>query len=191
MDNKKNLQANSGFIPTPQRRLVWGFTLIELLVVISVIGLLASVVIISLNSSRIKTRDTVRKQTLKQLQKALELYFDANGNYPIVSPYYSSEPGDVWPNGSGGNGDWIPGLSPNYVSKLPRDPLGGASTNPVCTPGGYKRAYYYRSLDGKEYKLYSHCGPEGSVNSDDPFYDPSRPTWAWMVCSGEPACSTW
>ncbi|KKW10791.1 MAG: hypothetical protein UY50_C0026G0018 [Parcubacteria group bacterium GW2011_GWA2_49_9] len=59
-----------------------GFTLIELLVVIAIIGILSSVVLASLNSARTKTRDTKRVADIKQLQIALELYYDANSEYP-------------------------------------------------------------------------------------------------------------
>lgn len=61
-----------------------GFTLIELLVVIAVIGLLASVVLVALNATRIKARDTKRKADIKQLQTALEFYYDDNNEYPAV-----------------------------------------------------------------------------------------------------------
>ena len=55
-----------------------GFTLIELLVVIAIIGILSSVVLASLNSARQKGRDAKRISDVKQLQLALELYYDAN-----------------------------------------------------------------------------------------------------------------
>ena len=60
-----------------------GFTLIELLVVIAIIGVLASIVLASLNSARKKSRDARRITDIKQIQLALELYFDSQGStYP-------------------------------------------------------------------------------------------------------------
>ncbi len=59
-----------------------GFTLIELLVVIAIIGLLASVVLVSLNSSRAKARDTKAISDFKQITTALGLYYDKYGKYP-------------------------------------------------------------------------------------------------------------
>src|SRR6185436_8533900 len=63
-----------------------GFTLIELLVVIAIIGILSSVVLASLNSARKKGRDARRIADIKQLQLALELYYDAHPTvgYPAV-----------------------------------------------------------------------------------------------------------
>lgn len=67
------------------RNLKVGFTLIELLVVIAIIGVLASIVLASLNTARRKSRDARRISDIKQIQLALELYFDSKNpvTYPV------------------------------------------------------------------------------------------------------------
>ncbi len=63
-----------------------GFTLIELLVVISIIGLLSTLSVVSLNSAREKARDAKRVADVRQVQTALELYFNDAQGYPIEDP---------------------------------------------------------------------------------------------------------
>lgn len=85
-----------------------GFTLIELLVVIAIIGLLSSVVLLSLNSAREKARNARRVADARQIVGALELYYDAQTSpqYPptagitnSLSPYLATWP--VYPNPAG------------------------------------------------------------------------------------------
>jgi len=76
-----------------------GFTLIELLVVIAIIGLLATIVMVSLNTARQKARDARRISDIRQLQVALQLYYDSYGHYPsdfadLMSVYISAGPLD-------------------------------------------------------------------------------------------------
>ena len=58
-----------------------GFTLIELLVVIAIIGILATIVVVSVNKARTKAKDTAIKGALEQLRLAAEMYYDENGSY--------------------------------------------------------------------------------------------------------------
>ena len=57
-----------------------GFTLIELLVVVAIIGILASVVLASLNSARNKGKDAAIFAQLANMRGQAELYYATNGN---------------------------------------------------------------------------------------------------------------
>ena len=88
-----------------------GFTLIELLVVVTIIGILATIVLVSLNDARMKARDVRRLADLRQVALALELYYDDN-------------PGTGYPGTSGSN-QWSAmetALETDYIASVPGDP---------------------------------------------------------------------
>ncbi|NOY35889.1 MAG: type II secretion system protein [bacterium] len=101
---------------------IGGFTLIELLVVIAIIGILSSIVLASLNSARKKGKDARRVADIKQIQLALEMYYDDNnGSYPttldalVSGGQIASLP--VPPNGTGQTDytyAYYPATSPTY-----------------------------------------------------------------------------
>lgn len=78
-----------------KKRQTRGFTLIELLVVIAIIGTLVSVVLPNLLQSKAKSRDAKRASELKDLEQAVELYFQDNFKFPDylsdLAPYYSNQ----------------------------------------------------------------------------------------------------
>ncbi len=79
-----------------------GFTLIELLVVIAIIGLLSGIVLASLSSARIKARDIKRVSDLKNIQLALELYYDEYGTYKVTGGGWAGG-GQGWFSYEGGS----------------------------------------------------------------------------------------
>ncbi len=90
-----------------------GFTLIELLVVISIIGILASLTLVSYSGAQKQTRDTQRRSDLNQYRNALENYAGANnGVYP-----QQTTAGPI-------SETCITQLQPNFISNCPSDPIG-------------------------------------------------------------------
>jgi prepilin-type N-terminal cleavage/methylation domain-containing protein len=146
-----------------------GFTLIELLVVISIIGLMSSLAVVSLNSARIKARDALRKADMAQMRTALSLYYMDNNSYPICGtitpnpPDYGAtvgETGDI-ANPSASAGSWCyihilkdeltKGSRP-ILPEMPVDPRN--RNNSSAPPPAGDDTYIYRYVsDGSQYAL--------------------------------------
>jgi len=122
--SKKRVKCNEIVNKEERARSTQGFTLIELVTIIAIIGILATVLTIIINpATQIqKAHDAQRKSDLKQVQQALELYYQDNGQYPandssghIVDPNQATT---YPPNGSIPWGQsWKP-----YMAQLPSDP---------------------------------------------------------------------
>lgn|SRR3989344_1960295 len=102
-----------------------GFTLVELLVVIAIIGLLATVVIISVGSARGKARDGRRISDMKALQGAMELYKDGNSGNAVAAQ-----------NGLSA------ALTPTYLGAIPSDPKTNAAY--TYSNAGSDDTYYFQ-----------------------------------------------
>jgi type II secretion system protein G len=131
-----------------------GFTLIELLTVIAIIGILASVVLVSLSSSRAKSRDDRRKSDLAVIQQAIEMYysdhhsFPSNTSTPAVSSATDGNPIDVASLKTALSG---------YLPTMPSDPSGNVP---------YEYVYVLDSNSLQHYMVISTLEVQNTNNSD-------------------------
>lgn len=106
-----------------------GFTLIELLVVIAIIGLLSTIIMVSLNQARAKAKDVRRKSDIRQIMMAWAAYYNDNNQYP--SSGGATFPNGGWSNSSDSSWDTLQTAVASYIT-LPKDPkndTGGWSGN--------------------------------------------------------------
>lgn len=137
-----------------------GFTLIEILVVIAIIGVLASIVMVSLGGSSANTRDAKRLADLKGLQSAINLFIQDTGAPPGTGAGW-------WAQINNACSAWQPSpysqLSPGYYAALPEDPK-TTGVPPQCTASSgvwywYGRGYTLSgsSLIGASANIYVVC----------------------------------
>jgi len=118
----------------------YGFTLIEMLVVIAILGIVAGVLLVTINpiAQLQKANDAHRKADVESLQRALELYYQDNGAYPPSSgnfELYINKVSLTW------GSSWQP-----YMATLPKDPV--PSNNYVY--------YSPASSNGQTYYIYAN-----------------------------------
>ncbi|MEI7452026.1 MAG: LamG-like jellyroll fold domain-containing protein [Candidatus Falkowbacteria bacterium] len=127
-----------------------GFTLIELLVVIAIIGILATIAVVALQNARAKARDARRIADVKQVQTALELFFNDQQRYPTTAEFNAGSIFSTTTNGT-----------TTYMAKIPVAPTPNDNT---CATADNN--YTYTSNDGATYSL-SFClgGPTGTTRA--------------------------
>lgn len=109
------------------------FTLIEVLVVLSIIGILISISIFSLQSARSSSRDARRQADLELIRSGLEIYKADCATYPSAPLPAGTLFGSGTPTTCA--------TTNKYIEVLPKDPM-----NPT-------RVYYYNRLTGTSYEL--------------------------------------
>ena len=141
-----------------------GFTIVELLIVIVVIAILAAISVVAYRGIQERSRYTVMKQDIATINKAIQMYIASNGTIPCgaITP-----PVTTWVTTANTSQSLaIPGLVPEYLSKMPSIPDDGK--------GGYY-AYICHS-NGTDYKLLrlvSTASNLPSIETSDSGSDPN------------------
>ncbi len=123
-------------------------------------------VIIFQDSFALRDLTYQRMKDLTMLRAWLEAYLQDHDEYPVSDGWSGLH--STW--GYSGP-DWIPGLTPDYVKELPRDPR--EDSNP-------EHQYLYKS-DGEDYKIIAHRPDDFDVVTQEypELIDPVRPEYAY------------
>lgn len=116
-----------------------GFTLAEIMVSIGILAIISTIGIAMFNQARINSRDAKRKQDLRSIAIAIELFKQTTGKYPCASTGWQTSAGTWLVNNCSGTTD----LVPSYINIAPKDPKQNTTT-PWKT-NGY--GYYSASTD--------------------------------------------
>ncbi|MBI2022767.1 type II secretion system protein [Candidatus Daviesbacteria bacterium] len=167
-----------------------GFTLIELLVAISIIAIVSSVGLLSYAKFQSLARDTKRKNDLRSIATALEVYYQKNNRYPCSFTGQTSSSNQPWISdidAAGCQATQTP-LDRNYINELPTDPL--KNNYSQSNPDSYGYLYQTPKLsggtcpiaDGQYYILTARLEnqSDGEACSQKTYFN----------CTGQPICSS-
>lgn len=127
-----------------------GFTLVELLVAVGIIGILAAVSLVSINSVRAKGRDARRLQDMKELSKALDTYAISNAGAELKNCVNGAKVSECG--------------APDAAPPLP------IAINKISDPSGSKDACSNASLQACEYSAQRELGSQKSDDYEFCFY---------------------
>jgi len=138
-----------------------GFTLIELLVVIAIIGILASIVLVSLGGARSKARDAQRQSDIRQVVTAQEMYYGDMDSYKTNVVLDGSTPAI---------GDYLDALTDASYNWL---------GNTACTP------------DGSAFCAYATLENKGSCTTTAYFASSEKGTKTICDTAPADGCACW
>jgi len=120
-------------------------------------------------TKNMKSNSKQRFEDFSEIAKALEQYKKDHKEYPKAAS-------GVWFTGGRRikiNSNWIPGLSPEYLSKVPIDPYRSKLPN---------HQYIYFS-NGADFKLIAHGTEDATaiIKGYPEMKDPTRPTYAYGI----------
>jgi len=115
------------------------FTLIELLVVLAIMGMIVSIILVSLGPQREKGKDAMRQADIRGIMNAMEMCLSDDGQYPNITVDASS----IVTNTS-----IVSGVK-TYLSPFPKDPNGAnyyGKVNAVTPPATRQQYCIYAVL---------------------------------------------
>lgn len=164
------------------------FTLVELLVVMAIMAILTTIGLSSFGTIREKSRDSKRKENLESIAKALEMYYNDWGHYPLAETDVAHSRMMGCGNGSeicNWGDPWSAyktdvSNSTLYMPELPQDPSGFQYYYLTDSKGSYYMLFAY--LENKEDSRVAK-----NSDGDEGFY---QNTYCKVEASGGPKVSS-